>query len=75
MATSSSTLRPFPAETQKHTDECCQTALPNLVPPLETTRDDENIYPFLEKVEIEVMGITHPSVPSNLHPSEAEITH
>jgi len=35
---------------------------------------DEDVDALLEKVEIESTGITHPPVPSNFHPSEAEVT-
>jgi hypothetical protein len=35
---------------------------------------DEDIDTLLEKVEIEATGITPPPVPSNFHPSEAEVT-
>lgn len=35
---------------------------------------DEDINALLEKVEIKATGITHPPVPSNFHPSEAEVT-
>ncbi len=36
---------------------------------------DEDVDVFLENMEIEATGITHPPVPSNFHPSEAEATH
>ncbi|SDD54943.1 hypothetical protein [Natrinema hispanicum] len=35
---------------------------------------DEDVDALLKKVEIEATGITHPPVPSNFHPSEAEVT-
>lgn len=35
---------------------------------------DEDVDALLEKVEIEATGVTHPPVPSNFHPSEAEVT-
>jgi len=37
-------------------------------------QEDEDVDTLLEKVEIEATGITHPPVPSNFHPSEAEVT-
>lgn len=35
---------------------------------------DEDVDTLLESVDIEATGITHPPVPSNFHPSEAEVT-
>jgi len=35
---------------------------------------DEDVDTLLDKVEIKATGITHPPVPSNFHPSEAEVT-
>lgn len=37
-------------------------------------QQDEDVDRLLEKVEIGATGITHPPVPSNFHPSEAEVT-
>lgn len=37
-------------------------------------QENEDVDTLLEKVEIEATGITHPPVPSNFHPSEAEVT-
>jgi len=36
--------------------------------------DNADVDSLLERVEIEAVGITHPPVPSNFHPSEAEVT-
>lgn len=36
--------------------------------------DAVNVKTLLEEVEIESIGITHPPVPSNFHPSEPEVT-
>ncbi|MCU4800239.1 hypothetical protein OB920_07640 [Halobacteria archaeon HArc-gm2] len=37
-------------------------------------QEDKNVDALLEKMDIEATGITHPPVPSNFHPSEAEVT-
>jgi len=52
------------------------TELFGIVPSLDwgQIQGNEDVDALLEKVEIEATGVTHPPVPSNFHPSEAEVT-